>query len=105
MNMKLTDIMGSYKKALRLLKTKSDAEPARDWLVLLILVLLFIVASVAWNVWFFLESVSEKETVSVEEQEEVVDVDTTGKIRQTFMLRGEEEGRYRNVYEFIDPSR
>lgn len=88
---------------LSFLRYGNRLRPARDWLVMLGFATLIFIASVAANVYFFMQvsggeilgggSVSKLEAPPLEEAHAL------------FTSRVEESVRYRSEYSFIDPSR
>ncbi len=88
-------------KKLRLGGHSGHADPARDWALLLSLALVVIIASVAWNVWFFFEVLNAQPVVEAPATEE--ETDTVAPLRTLFEERAAEEARYRNEYRFVDP--
>lgn len=82
-----------------------DIQPMREWVVIVSMGVLALVTSIVWNIFFFLETVSDKEGVTDIGSSETVDTSVVEQVRETFDKREVEEGRYRNEYQFIDPSR
>lgn len=79
-------------------------DPARDWLLLLAACFAFIVASVAWNVWFFDRVVEEGASASVEGTSALGAYEAGG-VNKVFDARAESAAAYREGYQFVDPSR
>ncbi|HRH24318.1 MAG TPA: hypothetical protein PK109_01885 [Candidatus Paceibacterota bacterium] len=80
-------------------------DPTRDWLLLLALVIIALIASVVWNAWFFFIALEEESTSQSAPVEATPDTNSVEKAQALFELRAAEEARYRNEYRFIDPSR
>jgi ABC-type Na+ efflux pump permease subunit len=103
--MKLPASVTKYTKVFKALRYGEEAKPVRDWLVLLVLVVLLLVGSIIWNIIFFLSTVSDKErAVEVTENVEV-DTSAVERVYEAFDARSQEEARYISEYQFIDPSR
>lgn len=79
--------------------------PARDWFALLTILLAFLAASLAWNVWFFLAVVAEEPTAPAAPVVQTSNTRTLDQARAAYEARALEEGRYRTEYRFIDPSK
>lgn len=80
-------------------------QPSRDWLLLLALALLVLVASVGWNVWTFVR-ITNGEVVG--DHTPVVtapDVSNVERVRKVFLDRTAEQQRYLNEYRFVDPNK
>ena len=75
-----------------------------DWIVVLVVFLAALVGSVLWNAFFFLETVSDKKDSVETGEHKTIDISTVDRVRGTFDAREAEEARYRNEYQFIDPS-
>ncbi len=78
--------------------------PERDWLLLLLVAVLLVVLSVAWNFWLFRSieqgaSLGESGTGRAGLDERSVEP-----VREVFQSREVEQGRFRNEYRFVDPS-
>jgi hypothetical protein len=80
-------------------------DPSTDWLILLGFALLFIVASLAWNTWFFFTVLDQKAAQPVMTSEQASTTNPMEKSRTLFEIRATEEARYRSEYRFIDPSK
>ena len=81
----------------------SRPDPARDWTLLLSLALLMLLASLAWNTWFFLGALQEPAPAPVPAQ--ATDDSGIDTVRASFDERAAEGERYRSEYRFIDPSK
>lgn len=78
--------------------------PYRDWYTLVGISTILLLASLLWNVWFFMqatrgEGTGEGNTAGQGIRENVIDT-----VRGIFIERAAEEGRYRTEYRFVDPS-
>ncbi len=79
--------------------------PSRDWLALLAIALLLLIASIGWNVWTFIRITSGE--VVGEGPSVVTGPDTSAleRVREVFTNRKAEEQRYLTEYRFVDPSK
>lgn len=84
----------SYGKALR---------PSRDWLLLLGLVFICLLASVGWNLWTF-TNVTEGGSVGAPAPAQDANASAVDSVSALFEERALEEARYRSDYRFVDPS-
>ena len=96
--MKIFSLQGTYGKRLA---------PQRDWIVILIGMLLFLAGSFAWNLWLFGRVVNgEVLGGAVASSPRVFDEHALEIIVETFESRTAEQTKYRNgTYRFIDPSK
>lgn len=79
-------------------------DPARDWLVLLSLALLWLVASMLWNGWFLI-SVLQEETTAPVTAVATSTPDTFERAWTLYQARDAEALHYANDYRFNDPSK
>src|SRR5262249_5709917 len=79
-------------------------DPARDWHALLVATFILILASVVWNGWFLIVTLSE-ETVAPEAASAEPEQDAFEKARAAYDARDAEGERYRSEYRFSDPSK
>lgn len=79
--------------------------PSRDWLVILALALAALIASVAWNAWFFFIALGEDAAPQAPAAEHSLDTSSIEKARALFEKRAAEEEKYRSEYRFNDPSK
>ncbi|MEA2701796.1 MAG: hypothetical protein QOE22_505 [Candidatus Parcubacteria bacterium] len=77
--------------------------PSRDWLVVLTLTFVLMLASVAWNLWTFAK-VTGGEPIGTEAPQQTAGTASTDEVVKLFEERAAEEARYRNDYRFVDPS-
>lgn len=89
---------------LKYLSYGSRIRPARDWYYLLLLTILLVVLSVAWNVWLF-RSVEEGGPLGEVAAPEAFDAAPIESVRSVFEARASEAARYRDAYRFVDPLR
>ncbi|HEX5774741.1 MAG TPA: hypothetical protein VFY28_02150 [Candidatus Paceibacterota bacterium] len=79
--------------------------PYRDWYALLLIAGIFLLASLAWNVWFFIK-ITKGEMIGTNPSSEAkTPEDLVASARLLFEERAAEEARYRSEYRFIDPSK
>ena len=81
-----------------------DIHPARDWFVLLFVTVTLLIVSVLWNFWL-LKSVEEGGTIGNEAPPPAFDAAPIESVRTLFEARAEEKTRFRQEYQFVDPSR
>jgi hypothetical protein len=79
-------------------------DPVRDWLVLLVLALLWLVASVLWNGWFLLSVVAEGPSTPAPTTTAPVE-SAYDKARTVYDARAVEAGHYQTDYRFNDPAK
>jgi len=89
----------------RIPRVGDKKRPSRDWLALLTLALLLLIASIGWNVWTFIRITSGE--VVGDERPVVKGPDTSAleQVREVFNRRKAEEQRYFTEYRFVDPSK
>lgn len=78
--------------------------PARDWFIMLAVVLAVLIASGAWNLWLFYQIMSGKSlggAVHEETQQAKIQVQD---VQDVFKNRAAERANYQNTYTFVDPS-
>ena len=80
-------------------------QPVRDWLLVLAVALIALVASVLFNVGFFLDVVSGENEVQSQAVQETVDTSAVDRVQEVFIERANESARYQGEYQFVDPSR
>ena len=91
-------------KALSFLRYGDRLRPHKDWFILLSVSLVLLIASIAWNVWFFFSVVEENLSVGPPPPEEALDRSALEAARAISAKEDEEDTRYRNEYQFVDPS-
>lgn len=79
-------------------------DPARDWLLLLLCGLLFLVVSIGWNVWFFDQIVTE-ETHGAQNTSGALQAYDSGAVKELFEMRASSAEAYRSTHVFVDPAR
>ncbi|MCI0597641.1 hypothetical protein L0Y34_01020 [Candidatus Parcubacteria bacterium] len=94
----------SFTKLISGLSYGETIRPSRDWMVLLSIAGMLVLASLAWNAWFFLNVLTSDFSTTGSAQE-TVNTRAIEEAKALFSERAGEESRYRNEYEFIDPSR
>ena len=88
--------LGGYGKRLR---------AHRDWFVLIIVMLLALIGSLAWNVWFFLSAVERDLAETTEATVQAsLDRSVLDEARMRLDEQAAEEVQYRDGYQFVDPS-
>jgi len=86
-------------------KTSDRPRPTRDWMLLLSLAALILVASAGWNVWTFVRVTSGDVGAVEEAAVDGPDLTALERVRAAFQERAAEEARYRSDYRFVDPSK
>ena len=78
--------------------------PVRDWLAILAASAVLLIASIAWNAWFYygvsLGEVGEAAAPTTS----APSLDALPEARAVLETRAVEAERYRSFYEFVDPS-
>ncbi len=94
--------LGSLSKIFSALSYGPQLRPVRDWLVLLIVFVLLLLASVGWNLWLF-NKVTKGEKIGdvTASQPVVIKLD---QVKRLFENRAAERARYTGEYRFVDPS-
>jgi len=85
-------------------KGSRPRDPARDWLILLLCGLIFLLVSIGWNVWFFNQVVTE-ETGGAGGTSGAFDAYDADSVKELFETRASSAEAYRSVHVFVDPSR
>lgn len=80
-------------------------KPSRDWLALLTIALLLLIASVGWNAWTFLRITSGEGIGDAAPIDTGPDIGSVERAREVFLERAAEEQRYFAEYRFVDPNR
>jgi hypothetical protein len=80
-------------------------KPSRDWLILLTLAFLILIASIGWNVWAFVRITNGEVSGSTTTSTNGPDISIVEQVRGVFVERAAEEQRYRTEYRFVDPSK
>lgn len=78
--------------------------PVRDWLALLSVLLVVLIASVAWNAWFFVNVTDENAFSTPGQTAPTPMLSVLPAAREVLETRAGEADRYRSFYEFVDPS-
>lgn len=78
--------------------------PSRDWLVLIALLFIGLLVSVGWNLWTF-KKVTEGNSLGAPPPAQDTGTPAVDSVHALFEQRAAEEGKYRNEYRFVDPSR
>lgn len=86
----------------RALSYGSRLRPTRDWLVLLSLFTLLLIASVGWNLIQFTR-VAQGEKIGNVEATAPAQIQV-GTVQDLFKKRAEERVRFQSQYRFVDPS-
>ncbi len=94
--------LGSFTKIFSVLSYGPQLRPVRDWLVLLIVFVLLLLASVGWNLWLF-NKVTKGEKIGDVPVSQPVDINLD-QVKQLFENRAAERMRYTGEYRFVDPS-
>lgn len=84
-------------------KYGKHVKPGRDWLILLLVTIMLLVLSGAWNAWMFFYGTHVAPVESAGEAAPVLSTEKLEAAEALFERRAEEEGRYRNEYHFVDP--
>jgi hypothetical protein len=100
MNHSLTDLLKKVH-----IEYGEDIRPVRDWLALLGLLAVLLLASVAWNVWTYYDVASGGTFGGTNTTAPAINTDSFSAAQAVFGARATEEGNYRSVYHFVDPSK
>jgi len=97
--MKIPPLFSAASKHLRY---GSSIRPARDWFVLLAFFALFLLASLAWNLWLF-SQVTKGQAIgnATSTPATQIPLDT---VKSLFSDRAQERSHYQSDYRFVDPS-
>lgn len=91
--------------SLRVPKYGTQIRPVRDWLILLVVSAVLLIASAAWNALFFVNLFSEEASSAGVVPAHGPDYSSIDRATETFEAREREQERYKNEYRFVDPSR
>ena len=91
-------------KSLKGISYGTTLRPSRDWLVLVSVIFVCLLISVGWNLWTF-NKVTQGGSVGTGTAPEQTGAPAFDGVTNLFEQRAAEEGRYRNEYRFVDPSR
>jgi len=78
--------------------------PARDWYVLLVITVLFLLIGIAANVYLFEELVNGKNLGAATTVPHQAVGDSVTAVQTLFQERATEENNYQSTYHFVDPS-
>lgn len=95
-----------FSTLLKRIKFLNRLDPARDWIVLLIISILVLVCIVVWNAWAF-DMIANGGTIgsSATSTQPVLKSATIGDVHSIFEKRAAEEVNYMSgVYQYADPS-
>jgi hypothetical protein len=98
----LTDI---EQRTLHLVEYGKQLNPARDWLVLLIISGVLLIASAVVNIFIFVGVRNGPGEATLTSGAPTIDANTVSSIEAVFKKRASEQGNYEHVYEFVDPSK
>jgi hypothetical protein len=90
-------------KSLKNIHYGTALRPSRDWLVLLVCTFVFMLVSVAWNLWMF-GKVTSGQSIGTETAQRPVHTAPIEAVTKLFESRAAEEARYKTDYRFVDPS-
>ncbi len=80
----------------------SRLRPVRDWMVLLVLFSVFLLASLVWNLWLFSQTTKGYKIGSVTPTPAVqIELE---QVKTLFAKRAAEQTKYIQEYRFVDPS-
>jgi hypothetical protein len=82
-----------------------DIRPVRDWLVLLAGVAVLFFLSMLWNAWMYIRVVNGESLGGPVSTQPSVDANALTTVENVFAKRTAEEGNYKTVYHFADPSK
>lgn len=91
--------------SVRTLVATDHPRPLRDWWLLVSCAGVLLVASLAWNIWFFVKITKGEPIGAAPIVEQATEEDLLAKVRDVFRARAAEEDRFRREYQFIDPSK
>jgi hypothetical protein len=95
----------SLSSYLRSFRYGGPLNPERDWFVLLGIALLVLLASIAWNVWFFISLAhGESATPAITTPHTTSSASSVTNIQEIFQARATEQNNYQQTYHFVDPS-
>jgi hypothetical protein len=102
MNLKqATQFLTTY---LRRLSYGETVRPARDWLLIVAIVGVFIIASVSWSYWVFYRIGTGESAIPGAGATPSVNPVTVQTVTDVFDARAAERAHYLNDYRFVDPS-
>jgi hypothetical protein len=76
--------------------------PVRDWFVLLIIFVLFLLVSLAWNLWLF-SQVTQGQQIGTASSTPDTQIPLDS-VTTLFDSRAQERAHYQHDYRFVDPS-
>jgi flagellar basal body-associated protein FliL len=85
-------------------KGSGPRDPGQDWLLLLVVGIVFLVVSVVWNVWFF-SSVVTEEVSQAHNASNALGTYDAGAVKEIFEARASSSEAYRSLHVFVDPVR
>jgi hypothetical protein len=88
--------------SLSALKYGPRIRPVRDWLVMLTIFALFLLISLAWNLWLF-SQVTSGNKIGTQSSQPAVEI-KLDQVKTLFDSRAAEQTRYIQEYKFVDPS-
>lgn len=103
--MSLLSTLAAFGKRFKPKEGAKHLNPARDWLLLLAISALALIASIGWNAWFFFATLAGEPAVGSVETEQKPETSSVEKAQVLFELRATEAERYRSEYRFNDPSK
>lgn len=102
--MNIHTTISTYWKNLRTFRVSTRLAPARDWHSMMLTTLILLVLSVAWNVWFFMNAVSEKPIASPTLEDTTPTTDAVDRVHTVFEERERARTLYETDYSFVDPA-
>jgi hypothetical protein len=79
--------------------------PFRDWLLLISICSILLIASITWNTLFFIKATTGELVLEAPVTQKEPEITLIERVHTLFAAREAEEKRYRTEYTFIDPSK
>ncbi len=99
--------LASLSGLLRTFRYTGKLRPERDWLALLSVAILLLLASIAWNIWFFINLTTSENSapVAAVAHSTTSSSASVSNVQEVFKARATEQNNYQQTYTFVDPSR
>ena len=86
-------------------RSDSAARPLRDWFMLILFAGLFLLGSLGWNIWFFIHVTSGEAVTAQQVAPRTPEKQLISSLEEVYATRAAEGARYRDTYQFVDPSK
>lgn len=97
--------LSSLTKYLGALRYGNRLRPERDWLVLLGMTVILLIASIAWNVFYFINTAANQPSSSAPAPTQTLSsASEVTSVQNIFKSRATEQTNYQQNYKFVDPS-